>query len=249
MGKFAKWLLLLSLGLFVVVTVLVNLLPTPPDAPARSAVARVAVPATVATATPVMPMPAVEAQFIAILDAGAHRFAAGANDMAKGAARPARGRAVCALFKYASGADWVGTVSKLSSNSDGKGVLVVRISPIASLKTWNNELSDSGDHTLIDPTSALFQEASALKEGQAVVFSGHFVASQTDCVREIQPYAGGIDDRAGIHLPVLEDPAGGLTNAQQRDGLRPPLVPARALGVAGAARAALRAVRGRDDCP
>jgi hypothetical protein len=40
------------------------------------------------------------------------------------------------------------------------------------------------DHTLIDPASALFAKASALSEGQQVLFSGSFQHSDTDCVEE-----------------------------------------------------------------
>jgi hypothetical protein len=111
-------------------------------------------------------------------------YKSGANDMAKGAARPLRAKELCALLRSPSIRNWVGRVSKLSTNGDGKGVLEVQIDKDIVIKTWNNAVSDAGDNTLIDPGSPLFSKASALAEGKQVVFSGSFRADSTDCVRE-----------------------------------------------------------------
>jgi hypothetical protein len=130
-------------------------------------------------------MPDDEKAFVAaVLDARA-KYRAAANEMAQGALRPARATVVCAIFGTRRTANnWLGTVEKLSSNNDGKGVLSVRIADDLHLMTWNNSLSDISDHTLIEPGSALFVAASSLKERQKVTFSGTFIASDVDCVRE-----------------------------------------------------------------
>jgi hypothetical protein len=80
--------------------------------------------------------------------------------------------------------NWLGKVSQLSSNGDGKGVLTLTVAPDISVGTWNNDFSDIGDHTLIDPRSAVFSKASATKEGQWVWFSGEFRPSDVDCIKE-----------------------------------------------------------------
>ncbi len=114
--------------------------------------------------------------------------------MAKGASRPARARAICSALPSHKVNGWVGRVSSLSTNGDGKGVLSVEVGPDMYVTTWNNDLSDIGDHTLIDPSSNLFQIASGLKEGQFVRFSGKLFASPTDCVEESSlSLSGSID--------------------------------------------------------
>lgn len=137
-----------------------------------------------APATVVTPLPQAEASFVASVDKWRKTYAAGANDMAKGAARPARAKDICTLMKSAFIAGWIGTVETLSSNGDGLGVLSVKISDDVVLKTWNNSVSDVGDHTMIDPTSNLFHKAISLKVGQRVAISGAFIPSKTDCFRE-----------------------------------------------------------------
>ena len=129
-------------------------------------------------------MPDIERQFIAAVENARSVYKAGSNDMAKGAARPMRGKDLCALLRSPTVSHWVGRVTKLSTNGDGKGVLAIQIDSEISIKTWNNAVSDVADSTLIDPGSPLFAKASALAEGQLVFFSGSFRTNSTDCVKE-----------------------------------------------------------------
>jgi uncharacterized protein len=169
--------------------------PQPPAAPAAPA----APPDQVRAATAQNPEPTRSEQFavvpaaapidrkallVAAVEKGRQAFAAGANDMAKGAARPRRAKDICAAMPSAAIEKWSGIVETLSSNGDGLGVLSIKIDDNVALKTWNNSFSDIRDHTLIDPNSGVFREASALKVGQKVVFSGTFIPDTTDCFRE-----------------------------------------------------------------
>jgi hypothetical protein len=63
-------------------------------------------------------------------------------------------------------------------------VLSIRIAKGISAKTWNNAISDFETKTLIDPESAVFKEAIALKKGQKVTFDGQFFRGWTDCIQE-----------------------------------------------------------------
>ena len=153
-------------------------------APAKHELAAVTTPANAETSQALHAMPEFEKQFIAAVENARSVYKSGANDMAKGAARPLRAKELCALLRSPSISNWVGRVSKLSTNGDGKGVLEVQIDKDTVIKTWNNAVSDAGDNTLIDPTSPLFSKASALAEGKQVIFSGSFRPSSTDCVKE-----------------------------------------------------------------
>jgi hypothetical protein len=129
-------------------------------------------------------LPAGEKEFIRITIEKAAAYRAAPNDLAKGGIRNARKVAICNGLPSPQVQDWIGTIYNLSSNNEGKGVLEVQISHDVYIKTWNNSFSDIGDQTLIDPNSDLFRTLSNLKGGSAIKFSGSFLPSDTDCIRE-----------------------------------------------------------------
>jgi hypothetical protein len=72
-----------------------------------------------------------------------------------------RGPSLCALISGAhTVSNWSGIVKTVDSNGDGKCVLAVLIADDVSVTTWNNDLSDFRDHTLIEPESLLFDAVS-----------------------------------------------------------------------------------------
>lgn len=129
-------------------------------------------------------MPESQRAFMNAVRKGQEAYRAGQNDMAKGASRPLRAREICGALRSGRADGWVGTVYSLSSNGDGKGVLTIYLGENIYVKTWNNAVSDTFDHTLIEPDTQLFSKASALREKQAVAFSGAFSKDSTDCFRE-----------------------------------------------------------------
>ena len=131
-------------------------------------------------------MPAEEQQFLSIISDFAQKYEAAPNDMAKGALRPQRAKAICAQLKNLKVKDWVGTLKILSSNNDGMGIIIVALNDRTTVTTWNNSFlfSDIRDKTVIQPGTALHDAAVRLSEGQQIIFSGRFIAWKTDCVRE-----------------------------------------------------------------
>jgi hypothetical protein len=127
-------------------------------------------------------------QFIQIVRQGQSSLRVVTNDMQRGGVKAKRDKAICEMVRNIGGlnvSNWVGKIINLSSNGDGKGVLGIEIAPGITVKTWNNSLSDVLHHTLIDPSSKLFEKASAVKIGQMVHFSGSFhPGSETECVYE-----------------------------------------------------------------
>ena len=116
----------------------------------------------------------------------AHReaFAKAPNEMAAGAQRQKRAKALCAALKNRSVKGWTGFVTSLSSNSDGLGILSIETGKGITVTTWNNAISDSGDDTLLKVGGPVMEVASQLAVGQAVEFSGTFVKSAKDCIQE-----------------------------------------------------------------
>jgi hypothetical protein len=133
------------------------------------------------------PTPTAETQqrFLLAIERARDEYRSAANDMAKGATRHNRARALCAALGRRYTIDgWTGTISTLSSNSNGLGVLGIELAQDVHIQTWNNAFSDVIDKTLINPASYLFQSASRMRIGDKVRFSGNLFASEVDCVKE-----------------------------------------------------------------
>ncbi len=129
-----------------------------------------------ATASAGAPMPKAEHDFIAIVTKAQRGSSEAENDMARGGFLAVRSSSLKGLSLEAT--DWVGEVTNVDSNSDGKGVLSIEIAHGITVTTWNNSVSDISDNTLLKPGSELFNKAARLKKGQRVVFSGTFFSDQ-----------------------------------------------------------------------
>ena len=125
-----------------------------------------------------------QADFIKIVQEGQTAAKAAENDMQRGGHLATRGKALCSLLQSKKVANWTGWVDTVDSNSDGKGVLAIKVAKDIHLETWNNALSDIMDETLLEPGSPIFNAASALKKRQEVKFSGEFITDETHCLGE-----------------------------------------------------------------
>ena len=123
-------------------------------------------------------------QFLFVIEKARRTYTAATNDLLKGAARVQRKNDICAVLKTRSLTGWIGTLTTLSSNSDGKGVVSVAIGENVALGTFNNAFSDLGTDTLLEPGSSVYQNAIQLTPGDQVVFSGAFFLDDTDCAKE-----------------------------------------------------------------
>ncbi|MNX75927.1 hypothetical protein D3C86_1074180 [compost metagenome] len=130
-------------------------------------------------------LPADEMAFISILAAAQQDARKADNDMQRGGIKAKRDQELCKAINKLSVQDWVGKVTHIGANSDGKGVFSIEIAKDITVKTWNNEFSDMMHKTLLQPGSPLFTTASNLKNGQMVKFSGSFFKGlEGDCVFE-----------------------------------------------------------------
>jgi hypothetical protein len=126
-----------------------------------------------------------ESRLIQTVQEGRARYASGTTEVQQGAARPMRAQAICKVLPSSKSViNWIGTVRRLSTNTDGKGILVIEIAPDIDILTWNNALSDIFDNTLIDSRTAVFNTMLTLQPGQKVRFNGSFLPSDVDCVKE-----------------------------------------------------------------
>jgi hypothetical protein len=135
-----------------------------------------------ASAEPVRPPP--QTAFLAAVTQARDQFKAARNDMERSEARVARKTAICLALPQRTARDWIGRIYRLSSNSEGKVVVGIAIGPDVYVTTWNNSLSDIGDNTLIPADSPVFQALAVMRRDDPVKFSGTFIVSNVDCVKE-----------------------------------------------------------------
>jgi hypothetical protein len=134
--------------------------------------------------TPTLPGPSDQARFTSVVVSARASYKSAPNELAAGGVRSRRQQAICGVMTDLSASDWVGRIAKLTSNGDGKGVISIALAQDVHVSTWNNNLSDIGDKTLIEPSSPLFSALATMKVGDQVRFSGRFSSSKTDCVGE-----------------------------------------------------------------
>ena len=130
-------------------------------------------------------LPEDEATFVSLVTSAQQEAGKADNDMQRGGIKAKRDQALCKSIKSLGAQNWVGKVTQIGANSDGKGVFAVEVAKSVTVKTWNNDFSDMLHKTLLQPGSPLFNTASNLKKGQWVKFSGSFFkGTEGDCVYE-----------------------------------------------------------------
>lgn len=130
------------------------------------------------------PLPSDQTRFIAAITQARSKFTGAPNELAAGGMRNARQQAICSALQGQNASGWIAKVAYLSTNGDGRGVITLDLEPGLQVSTWNNDLSDYSDKTLIDPDTQLFKSLATLRRGDTVRFSGGFFPSNLDCVGE-----------------------------------------------------------------
>lgn len=137
------------------------------------------------TVVPPLPYPPTEKAFISAVTSFVPTYNEAANELKKSALRTQRGfelrRALNDKRKFAG---WVGRLTDMETTGDGKAGVRIQVARKLHLKTWNNELSDVGDRTLIEQSDPLYAAIADLKEGDVVQISGEFLPSRQDFIKE-----------------------------------------------------------------
>lgn len=142
--------------------------------------------ASVATvATEQTNLPEQQGRLLAVTAEYSDRFASASNELQQSLLRDERRTAlVNALGSKLGVAGWRGKITRLETNTEGKAILSVRLSPNTDIGTWNNALSDIMDGTLIEKGTPLYKALLTMAVGDAVTVSGNFLPSDEDGVKE-----------------------------------------------------------------
>ena len=95
-------------------------------------------------------IPRDQEQFINAVEKYVNGFREAKNELQQSALRDQRKNELAKIIRDRSASSWVGTISQLETNTEGKAILSIRVSPDIEIKTWNNALSDINSNTLIE---------------------------------------------------------------------------------------------------
>jgi len=160
--------------------------PAPATTVAKSAPApAVKAPAPPPKPTP-PPLPAKQQAFTTAVESYFSPYRSAPNELKKSTLRTQRSGAIKkALGNSKAVSGWVGTLKKMSTNSEGKAFIEIKLDGSdVMVQCWNNGLSDIMDKTLIEQGSKMFTAIADLSKGDKVVFSGTFVKGDKDWVGE-----------------------------------------------------------------
>ncbi len=107
------------------------------------------------------------------------------NELRLAELRSARAEALRQAMGTTQILSWTATLTKPRTTGDGDAVVQVRLPCGATLKTWNNAMTDAGSGTLIAHDSPLYGTLAKLHEDQLVVIDGHLFQGARDGFTEL----------------------------------------------------------------
>ncbi len=135
--------------------------------------------------------PETQRQFVEVVNEHIAAFNKAKNELQQSVLRDQRKAAIGSALRGYQVDSWLGEISGLETNSEGKAILSVRISSDIQVKTWNNSISDIGSNTLIAKGTPVFDGLLNLSRGQSIKFSGSFFPSDIDFAKETSMTIGG----------------------------------------------------------
>jgi RNA polymerase subunit RPABC4/transcription elongation factor Spt4 len=123
-------------------------------------------------------------QFEEVIATYSQQFNKAQNELQESTYRRDRMNAIKELNIGLQAHDWIGTLNRLGTNSEGKAYITIKLNNNLTVGTWNNAFSDISDNTLISMDSGLYKALYNMKTGQKVRFSGNFMRADTDYFRE-----------------------------------------------------------------
>lgn len=150
-----------------------------------SATESTSIPASGGSSAPAVVMPAEEKAFTDAVSGFIASYQSAANELKKSAVRVGRKQKLQELVPTLEFNGWIGRIEEMTTTSKGNACVAIALegSPI-QIKTYNNELSDAGDNTLIPINSDLFNQVADLKTGMMVKVGGNFLADEQDFIKE-----------------------------------------------------------------
>lgn len=122
--------------------------------------------------------------FVSIVNVFKADFETAKNEIQQSMSRDRRAKEIGDLISSTTISKWFGTIKSIETTSEGKGVLMINVGNNVYVGTWNNALSDYLDGTLIEKSDPVYAALANMKAGDKIIFSGKFIRSHEDGVKE-----------------------------------------------------------------
>ena len=106
------------------------------------------------------------------------------TDLQESVALRKRDKDLCKILSSNSAKNWVGVLTEVGANGEGKASVEIELAENVRVKTWNNAFSDLSDNTLIPTSASFFDRLVALTEDTKVVWSGKFLSDSDSCLKK-----------------------------------------------------------------
>lgn len=130
-------------------------------------------------------MPARQLRFLASVEEARTAAQAAGTPAAQTAIQSQRRDALCELLQDVAVTNWVGRVHALQADTEGRGIVTVKLTNDVVLTTAISPRNETEADTLVPRKSPLYADVSRYKTGDMVVISGEFLSSPETCVADI----------------------------------------------------------------
>jgi hypothetical protein len=128
--------------------------------------------------------PSDQKDFIDVIVAARTAIADAETDLQESVALRQRDKDLCKILSSNTAKNWVGVITNVGANGEGKAYVEIELADDVRVKTWNNAFSDLNDNTLISTSASFFDRLVALTEDTKVIWSAKFLSSSDSCLKK-----------------------------------------------------------------
>ena len=128
--------------------------------------------------------PSDQREFIDVIVAARTAIEDAETDLQESVALRTRDKDLCKILSSNTAKNWVGVITEIGANGEGKAYVEIELADNVRVKTWNNAFSDLSDNTLIPTSASFFDRLVALTEDTKVVWSGKFLSDSDSCLKK-----------------------------------------------------------------
>ena len=128
-------------------------------------------------------MPPQQRKFVDIIKKGAKAYEDAKTDLKSSVALRKRDKEACAALGNSTATNWVGKITDIGANREGKAYIQIEVAPGIRVQTWSNAFSDMNDNTLIPENSKVFNAIIDGDDGSPITFSAKFIKGDKTCLK------------------------------------------------------------------
>jgi hypothetical protein len=128
--------------------------------------------------------PSDQKEFIDVIVAARTAIDNAETDLQESVALRKRDADLCKILSSNSAKNWVGVITNIGANGEGKAYVEIELADDVRVKTWNNAFSDLNDNTLIPTSASFFDRLVALTEDTKVIWSAKFLSDDDSCLKK-----------------------------------------------------------------